>query len=99
VATGQGVYPDLETLQQFIQDRVARLIAFDAAKLALESGNILSVNMVLLGALVQTKTIPIEANHVKKAIETKTRKAFVDSNLKAFELGYSAAVECCSDMP
>jgi len=28
---------------------------------------------------------------VKEAIKTKTKKAFVESNLKAFELGFSAA--------
>lgn len=98
VTTGQAVYPDLKALQQLIQDRVAGLIAFDASALAMESGNILSVNMVLLGALVQTNTIPVEANYIKKAIETKTRKVFVESNLKAFELGYSAAMACCPDI-
>ncbi|RLB82896.1 MAG: pyruvate ferredoxin oxidoreductase, partial [Deltaproteobacteria bacterium] len=31
--------------------------------------------------------------NVKEAIIKRTRKAFVDSNLKAFDLGFSAAQE------
>ena len=98
VAIGQGVYPDIEVLQQHIKDKVARLVAFNAAELALKSGNILSVNMVLLGALIQTGTIPVSADSVKQAIEAKTRKEFVESNLMAFKLGFAAAQACCSDI-
>jgi indolepyruvate ferredoxin oxidoreductase beta subunit len=47
--------------------------------------------MVLLGALIQTHTVPLSAENVKEAIIERTRKAFVESNLKAFELGFAAA--------
>jgi indolepyruvate ferredoxin oxidoreductase beta subunit len=91
VATGSGTYPDLDRLQEFIQAKTAKLIALDAAALAIEAGNILSVNMVLLGALFQTGTLPIPSQRVKEAIVKTTRKAFLESNLTAFDLGFSAA--------
>lgn len=91
VATGTGIYPDLAMLQEFIRAKTAKLIAFDAAALAMEAGNILSVNMVLLGALLQTATIPMLTQSVKKAIKRITRKAYLDSNLKAFDLGFATA--------
>ena len=91
VAIGSGTYPDLDKLQGFIQAKTARLIALDAAALAIEAGNILSVNMVLLGALFQTGAVPIPSQRVKEAIEKITRKAFLESNLTAFDLGFSAA--------
>ena len=91
VATGSGIYPDLDRLQEFIQAKTAKLIALDAAALAIEAGNILSVNMVLLGALFQTGTLPIPSQRVKEAIVKITRKAFLESNLKAFDLGFSTA--------
>lgn len=91
VATGSSAYPDLDELQKFIRNNTARLIAFDATALAMEAGNVLAVNMVLLGALCQTGTVPISSNSVKKAITTITRSAFVESNLTAFDLGFSAA--------
>jgi indolepyruvate ferredoxin oxidoreductase beta subunit len=91
VAVGSGIYPELDMLQSLIRAKTANLIAFDAEALAIEAGNVLSVNMVLLGALIQTGKIPLSLETVKEAIKTKTKKAFVESNLKAFDLGFSAA--------
>ena len=90
VAIGKGVYPDLGRLQELIRTKVKRLIAFDAAALAKEAGNVLSVNMVLLGALLQTGILPISVENIKEAIRERTGK-FGESNIKAFELGFSAA--------
>ncbi len=91
VTLGKSVYPDLNELQDLIRAKTGNLIAFDAAALAKEAGNVMSVNMVLLGSLIQTDILPLSANNVKEAIKTTTKKAFVESNLKAFELGFTAA--------
>jgi indolepyruvate ferredoxin oxidoreductase beta subunit len=91
VNIGQGVYPDLKELQELIRKKTAKLIAFNAAALAKEAGNSLAVNMVLLGALIQTGILPLSVDEVKEAMKTKTKKTFLDSNLKAFDLGFSAA--------
>jgi indolepyruvate ferredoxin oxidoreductase beta subunit len=91
VNIGMGVYPDLKKLQELIRAKTARLIAFNATTLAREAGNVLSVNMVLLGALTQTGVLPLTAEHVKTAMRRKTKPAFLDGNLKAFEMGVAAA--------
>jgi indolepyruvate ferredoxin oxidoreductase beta subunit len=91
VNIGQGVYPDLKELQDLIRGKTSKLIAFNAASLAKEAGNPLSVNMVLLGALTQTGVLPLSLEEVKEAMGSKTKKAFLDSNLKAFDLGFAAA--------
>ena len=91
VNIGKGVYPNLEVLQKLIREKVANLIAFNATTLAKEAGNVMAVNMVLLGALIQTKTLPISTDHVKTVIRTRTKKDFVQINVTAFDLGYSAA--------
>jgi len=91
VTVGSGIYPDLNNLQSLIRAKTAKLIAFNAEVLAREAGNVLSVNMVLLGALIQTGKIPLSKETVQEAIKTKTKKAFVESNLKAFELGFYKA--------
>jgi indolepyruvate ferredoxin oxidoreductase beta subunit len=59
--------------------------------LARAAGNIMSVNIVLLGALCQTGILPVSDDMVRRAIQTRTKAAFVDTNLKAFDLGYQAA--------
>ena len=93
VTLGKSVYPDLDRLQDLIRSKTKHLIAFNAADLAKQAGNILSVNIVLLGALIQTGILPLSTDSVKEAIQTKTKKTFVESNLKAFELGFAAAKE------
>ncbi len=92
VAIGKGKYPDLNQLQTLIRNKTKRLIAFDAVALAKKAGNVLAVNMVLLGALVETGLLPLTTEQIREAISTRTRKAFLDINLKAFELGSTAAM-------
>jgi indolepyruvate ferredoxin oxidoreductase beta subunit len=92
VSIGRGTYPDLDEIKQKIQAKTSRLIALDAAQLAREAGNIMSVNIVLLGALCQTGILPLTEEMIRQAIQTRTKAAFVDTNLKAFEMGYQAAM-------
>jgi indolepyruvate ferredoxin oxidoreductase beta subunit len=91
VAIGKGVYPDINVITSLIREKTGRLIAFDAAGLAEEAGNVLALNMVLLGALIQTGILPIEKDFVTETIRTKTKKAFTEVNLRAFESGFQAA--------
>jgi indolepyruvate ferredoxin oxidoreductase, beta subunit len=91
VAIGKGVYPDLDHLQQTIRAKTRKLIAFDALALAREAGSVLTLNIVLLGALVQTGLLPITADQVKLAIKGKTKADFVEMNLNAFDAGFEAA--------
>jgi indolepyruvate ferredoxin oxidoreductase, beta subunit len=93
VAIGKGSYPELDTIQELIRAKTARLIAFDAVACAKEAGNVMSVNIVLLGALIQTGVLPISADAIQTTIRTKTKAAFVDVNLKAFDLGMQAAAK------
>jgi len=90
-AIGRGVYPDLEQLQQLIRQKTKRLVAFDALALARQAGNVMALNMVLLGALIQTGLLPLGAEQIKTVIKDKTKADFASVNLKAFELGFEAA--------
>ncbi|MFO8164246.1 MAG: indolepyruvate oxidoreductase subunit beta [Thermodesulfobacteriota bacterium] len=91
VAVGQGVYPDINKSLDIIRKSVSLLIAFDADELAAKAKNPLSLNMVMLGALVGSKTIPLEGDILKETISMSTKKAFLESNLKAFDFGIAAA--------
>jgi indolepyruvate ferredoxin oxidoreductase beta subunit len=91
VAIGKGTYPDLNQVQSLIAAKTRRLIAFDGLALARQAGNVMSLNMVLLGALIRTGLLPITTDQVQDVIRNKTRASFVEVNLKAFELGCQAA--------
>ncbi|MBW1709565.1 MAG: indolepyruvate oxidoreductase subunit beta [Deltaproteobacteria bacterium] len=87
-AIGQGEYPDIEKALAQLEKRVKKLVALDADAYAHQAGSILSMNMVMLGALARHADLPIKADHAKKAIKKNTKKAFLKKNLKAFDLGY-----------
>lgn len=91
VAIGRGTYPDLDQLKQLIREKAGCLIAFDATAAAKSAGNVMAVNMVLLGALCRTDLVPVPADAVKSAIDHHTKEAFRDINLDAFARGYEAA--------
>jgi indolepyruvate ferredoxin oxidoreductase beta subunit len=91
VSVGQGTYPPVDDILALIQDKAKKLIALDGHSLAAEAGNILSLNMVMLGALIGSETIPIGAEKMKKTISTSTKAVFLESNLRAFDLGMQSA--------
>ena len=92
VNIGKGEYPDLASAKSLIQQKTARSYFLNATRLAQEAGNILSVNIVLLGALTATGIIPLSEAQMQGAIRETVKKSFVDINLKAFELGAKAVV-------
>ncbi len=94
VALGKAQYPDVKSAVNILSGRVKKLIAFDATSLAVKAGSVLSLNMVMLGALVQSKAVPLPADLFYRTIKGKTKKAFVDINLEAFESGMKAADVC-----
>lgn len=91
VSIGKGVYPEVETIESLLKEKCASLVAIDAMALAKEAGSPMSVNIVLLGALVQSGALEFTKEDVVEAIRRRTKTAFLDMNLKAFELGFQAA--------
>jgi indolepyruvate ferredoxin oxidoreductase beta subunit len=91
VSIGQGTYPPVDEILVLIGGKVRKMITLDGNALAARAGNPLSLNMVMLGALLGSGTIPIHARVVKETIGRSTKKAFLESNLKAFDLGFERA--------
>lgn len=89
VAVGKAVYPEVTMLFDRIRGCVRRLDTLNAQALALEAGNALSTNIVMLGALARSEALPISKVSFEETIRTKTKERFLETNLKAFELGYS----------
>lgn len=91
VAVGQGTYPPVEQTIGIIKSKVENVISFDGNGIAEEAGNPLSLNMVMLGALIGSGAISVGEEDMKKVIAGSTKKAFVESNLKAFDKGVETA--------
>ena len=91
VAIGQAKYPSVAQMFHRLAEQVGALLAFDADTLARQAGSPLAVNMVLLGALAATDSLPIATEDILSVIRTGTKGNFLASNLQAFELGAAAA--------
>lgn len=87
VSTGQGVYPPVDQVLDRIRASVDHMVTLRGNDLAEKAGNPLSLNMVMLGALIGTDAVPVTADVMKDTISNNTKKAFLESNLKAFDLG------------
>ncbi|WP_022667301.1 indolepyruvate oxidoreductase subunit beta [Desulfospira joergensenii] len=93
VSIGKGEYPDVDLIKNLIRQKTGGLVAFDAMKLAREAGSPMSVNIVLVGALIRSEVLPFTKQDVMEAIKRRVKPAFLEMNLKAFELGYEGAGE------
>jgi indolepyruvate ferredoxin oxidoreductase beta subunit len=90
VAIGRGDYPNVEKLFDFIRSRVKQLITLNAHALAKQAGSALTANMVMLGALAGSGVLPVSKEAFEWTIRTKANEKFVETNLRAFDLGFAA---------
>jgi len=93
VSIGKSTYPEVHRLLELMADKVGSLLAFDAGELARQAGTALAVNMVLLGALGATKSLPFPQEDILTLIRTKTNPKYLEANLSAFGMGQEAAAD------
>lgn len=88
VKVGKREYPSFDAVLNLLKRVSPRVMALDATALARKTtGNERSINMVMLGALIGLKILPVTADTVRQAISELTG-ASAPSNLKAFEEGF-----------
>lgn len=87
VITGKESYPDniIADLQQELG--TARVVSLDALEIAGKCGNIKAVNIVLIGVLAKTSSVPKEV--WLEAIQETVPAKVLDINVRAFEAGYT----------
>jgi indolepyruvate ferredoxin oxidoreductase beta subunit len=91
VAVGQGKYPPVDEILDKVKKKVGKVVTLNGNDLAEKAGNALSLNMVMLGALIGTGATAVTEKVMKDIIAGSTKKAFLESNLKAFDLGKETA--------
>ncbi|AHM58166.1 indolepyruvate oxidoreductase subunit IorB (plasmid) [Peptoclostridium acidaminophilum DSM 3953] len=83
VISGAEAYPD--GVMEKLEATVENIYVIDAAKEAMELGNIKAQNIVLLGGLI--KAMGVEGVDWDKMVEQTVKPRFVDLNLKAINKG------------
>lgn len=84
--------PSMDSLIDYISSLGLKLYTLPAHDLAVRAGNILSVNMVMLGALVGLGILhrEVSLHDFEDVISTLRMK---EANLKAFKYGYNSIVK------
>jgi len=81
-------YPSLKKIIDKIRSFTRDIIVVEAARLAKKAGNILTENVVLIGALAATKKMPIKDESIIEALKELVPTKHLETNIKAFKHGY-----------
>jgi len=82
-------YPKIDDIIASLNDNYDFIYPIDGEKLAIEAGNILSLNMVLLGGVIANDTFPLSKESIIKSMENNLHPNFHEMNLNAIEKGYN----------
>lgn len=89
VSVGNYKYPNLEKVFNELRE-YGKLYVIDANKIAKEAGNIITKNIVLLGALAATNILKFKPDILKETILENVPIKSKDINKKAFQEGFKA---------
>jgi indolepyruvate ferredoxin oxidoreductase beta subunit len=81
-------YPSMDAILKKINRFTMRVIIVETEKLAKQAGSILTRNIVLLGVLAATNSLPIRTESLKDALRELVPAKHMEMNLEAFRLGY-----------
>jgi indolepyruvate ferredoxin oxidoreductase beta subunit len=93
VADGSMKYPSLEEVLMQVKGFTKNVVVVEAVRMAVETGNVLARNVVMIGALAAAGKVPVKVANIKKALRELVPAKHLESNLKAFELGYNYTQE------
>jgi indolepyruvate ferredoxin oxidoreductase beta subunit len=93
VALGTSVYLDPKIYIDELKSKLKRVVVLDAESMAREAGNILSLNMVMLGASSATPGFPVEKEFLVAAMKENLPAKAIDANLRAFDMGFELAAK------
>jgi indolepyruvate ferredoxin oxidoreductase beta subunit len=98
---GNGTaYFDRGDAEERLKQWTSNVFAIDALELALEAGNTLAENVVLLGALSALQAFPVDSVDLRDSIAKMVPVKAKEANLKAFDLGAKASYDrFCDSLP
>ena len=85
-------YPPVAGMLAYLRSKCGKILSFDGRKIAAEQGNVLGLNMVMLGALYASGLMPVSRETQRDAIARNTKSAFLEKNLACFEAGLQAGL-------
>lgn len=96
VRVGNEDYPDMESMQEAYERLTKTTHLFNATELAVKAGSPVAANVVLLGALAATNTLPMQTDTIKEVLVELVPKGTQDMNIRAFDFGFERITSGCS---
>ena len=87
-ASSDKPYPNVNNITNVLKENFKHVLPIDGTKLAIDAGNVLALNMVLLGAVTADEKFPLSKESVIAAMKNNLKPKFHELNLKAIESGY-----------
>jgi indolepyruvate ferredoxin oxidoreductase beta subunit len=94
VLAGDATYPEIDRLLAAIRNLSRRTWTIGATDIALELGDPVLANVVMLGALVATGVLPLAATDLHQALGQVVPAAALPKNLAALGRGLTAVAGC-----
>jgi len=88
--TGEKDYPDVEEIKRAIGEMSGRHWFLDATRLSLEMGNPVLTNMIMMGALVQTKIVNLSSADIEGIVRETFADKIARINIEALSRGMQA---------
>ena len=88
-ASSDKPYPGVGNITDVLKENFKHVLPIDGTKLAMDAGNVLALNMVLLGAVTADDKFPLSKESFIAAMKNNLKPKFHELNLKAIESGYN----------
>jgi indolepyruvate ferredoxin oxidoreductase beta subunit len=88
--TGEKDYPDLEEVKRVIREMSGRTWFLDATQISLEMGNTILTNMVMIGALAESKVVDLTESDLRGIIRESFSGDAAQTNISAVSRGMRA---------
>uniref|UniRef100_A0A7J2THJ6 Indolepyruvate ferredoxin oxidoreductase subunit beta n=1 Tax=Archaeoglobus fulgidus TaxID=2234 RepID=A0A7J2THJ6_ARCFL len=87
VTVGLGKYPELDDIVENLRKVVKKIYIVPASEIAIQAGDIVTANVVMVGILLALFDLPFKLHHAEEVIKDTMRDS--EMNLRALKMGYS----------
>lgn len=87
VTVGLGKYPELDDIVENLRKVVKKIYIVPASEIAIQVGDIVTANVVMVGILLALFDLPFKLHHAEEVIKDTMRDS--EMNLRALKMGYS----------
>lgn len=87
VIRGDEQYPSIDEIRESVTKLAPDSIFIDATEEALKLGNPILANIIMLGAICGSHTLPVEKKDFEEAIAGRIKDSLIEINCTAFDVG------------